>query len=328
MKCRPSLRRGRGYGRGVRVFEYRRAGAVVLNGDNVLLVSLEPPGEQRWWHFPGGGIEAGESPEQAALRELHEETGLRGTTAIEFLRGGIHGGVHHYFLVECVDLELGPVTGPELVYAADSDFRAEWVPIRELQSMPVFPRCVAERLTTTRVAPTVPPWVEDDRAAWDGVPDTTAPPHIRYSARAVIVDDGRLAVIERHRDGDTYFTLPGGGIEPGETVEQAASREVAEETGLEVSVGQKLAVVVVRLNGLVSLQTYLWCEVVGGEFGSGKGEEFTAERAADRGSYEPTWVDADRLPASLKPAWLPDRLPGWWRSPSPARPERFCEVHD
>jgi 8-oxo-dGTP diphosphatase len=328
MKRRASPRHRRGYGWDVRVFEYRRAGAVVLNGDSVLLMSLKPPGEQRWWHFPGGGIEADESPEEAALRELHEETGLRGTSATEYLRGGIHGGVRHYFLVECSDLELGPVTGPELVYAADNDFRAEWVPISELQSMPVFPRCVAERLTTTRVAPTVPPWVEDDRAAWDGLPDATAPPHIRYSARAVIVDNGRLAVIERHRDGGTYFTLPGGGIEPGETIEQAAGREVAEELGLEITVGQRLAVVVVQLDGLVSLQTYLWCEVVGGEFGSGIGEEFTAERAADRGTYEPTWVDADRLPSSLKPAWLRDRLAGWRRSPSRARPERFCEVHD
>jgi 8-oxo-dGTP diphosphatase len=37
----------------------------------------------------------------------------------------------------------------------------------------------------------------------------------------------------RH-DGQEYWTLPGGGIQPGETAEQAVMREVAEETGLEL----------------------------------------------------------------------------------------------
>jgi ADP-ribose pyrophosphatase YjhB (NUDIX family) len=35
----------------------------------------ERPG---WWTLPGGGIEFGEHPESAALRELHEETGIVG----------------------------------------------------------------------------------------------------------------------------------------------------------------------------------------------------------------------------------------------------------
>lgn len=39
-------------------------------------VLLQKRGDSRMWGFPGGAIEIGETPEQAAIRELKEETGL------------------------------------------------------------------------------------------------------------------------------------------------------------------------------------------------------------------------------------------------------------
>jgi 8-oxo-dGTP diphosphatase len=61
----------------------------------------------------------------------------------------------------------------------------------------------------------------------------------RKRAAAVIIRDGRLLMVRQRgtgpsgrHDGQEYWTLPGGGIQRGETPEQAVMREVA-ETGLE-----------------------------------------------------------------------------------------------
>ncbi|QLE72750.1 NUDIX hydrolase [Streptomyces rectiverticillatus] len=61
----------------------------------------------------------------------------------------------------------------------------------------------------------------------------------RKRAAAVIIRDGKLLMVKergigptgRH-DGQEYWTLPGGGIAPDESAEQAAMREVREEVGL------------------------------------------------------------------------------------------------
>lgn len=59
----------------------RHAARVLLldRDDRVLLFRCQEPGEKRaFWITPGGGLEQGESHEQAAERELFEETGLSG----------------------------------------------------------------------------------------------------------------------------------------------------------------------------------------------------------------------------------------------------------
>lgn len=64
----------------------RSAGGVLFSEDQVVLISI---GNERRWQLPKGRIERGESPAQAARREVREETGIDGIvleplTTIEF----------------------------------------------------------------------------------------------------------------------------------------------------------------------------------------------------------------------------------------------------
>lgn len=64
-----------------------------------------------------------------------------------------------------------------------------------------------------------------------------APPVLDLSgcgARAVICRDGRFLLVRNVAEERSWWSLPGGGMEPGETLGDAAVREVREETGLEV----------------------------------------------------------------------------------------------
>lgn len=53
-------------------------GAVVFRGKSILLVRRRYPPSRGYWSIPGGHLREGESVYDAALRELVEETGLRG----------------------------------------------------------------------------------------------------------------------------------------------------------------------------------------------------------------------------------------------------------
>ncbi len=56
----------------------------------------------------------------------------------------------------------------------------------------------------------------------------------RVTARGIIVLKNQLAVVRRINEGREYLTLPGGGVENGESLEETLKREVWEETGLHV----------------------------------------------------------------------------------------------
>ena len=127
-----------------RVDEVSAGGLVVdHSGKNGLLIGRidlkDPSGKRILWSLPKGHIEAGETPEQAALREVAEETGIE--SAIErslgvidfwFMAGGkrIHKTVHHYLFRE---------TGGNLAPQESEVDEVGWFPLSEIVERLAYP---------------------------------------------------------------------------------------------------------------------------------------------------------------------------------------------
>ncbi len=58
---------------------------------------------------------------------------------------------------------------------------------------------------------------------------------MRKSSRVILISpDNELILMKRFKNGETYYTTVGGGVEAGESSVQAAKREVLEETGYNI----------------------------------------------------------------------------------------------
>ena len=74
------------------------------------------------------------------------------------------------------------------------------------------------------------------------------------AAGGVVVQDGRVLLVHRPRYDD--WTFPKGKLDPEETFEDAALREVEEETGLRCSLGRELPAARYEVNGRPKLVRY------------------------------------------------------------------------
>lgn len=99
--------------------------------------------------------------------------------------------------------------------------------------------------------------------------------------------------VQNHPFGD-YYTFPGGGQEPEETLEEGTKREIKEEFGIDVEVEKKLYELD---NGEVNKKEYFFlCRYIGGTFGTGTGPEFSGNpKYAHRGKYIPEIVKREDI---------------------------------
>lgn len=119
------------------------AGAVVLDdaGENVLLLWRHRFITDAWgYEIPIGGVDAGETPAQAAAREAEEETGWRPAElrpmVLTHPSGGILDSTHHLFRADGAT-HIGP---PKDSFEST---RIEWVPLSDLHRLIDKQRIVA-----------------------------------------------------------------------------------------------------------------------------------------------------------------------------------------
>ncbi|WP_371649430.1 MULTISPECIES: NUDIX domain-containing protein [unclassified Streptomyces] len=122
-----------------------RAVAIVRKDDAVLLIHRRKGGAE-YYTLPGGGVEEGETPEQACVRELAEETGLRAAVESPLHTLDNAGRSEHYFV-------MGPATGtprlggPESERdSGDNQYRLVWVPLADVASIGLKPDAITSHL--------------------------------------------------------------------------------------------------------------------------------------------------------------------------------------
>ena len=104
-------------------------GAIILDGERILLVQRARPPLQGYWSLPGGVLEVGETLIEGIRREVREETGLEVEPVYvveifeRIIRDAEGAPEYHYVLIDYV---CRVVSGS--LCAADDVCQAEWAP--------------------------------------------------------------------------------------------------------------------------------------------------------------------------------------------------------
>jgi ADP-ribose pyrophosphatase len=119
-------------------------GVLVVRGDDVLLVLRANAPSKGLWAVPGGSIALGESLQEAAEREVREETGVEVRAgevvhAFDVVERDAAGGVVHHYVV--VDVRAQWIAGEPR--AGDDALDARWHRIADVHELPISAETLA-----------------------------------------------------------------------------------------------------------------------------------------------------------------------------------------
>ena len=135
----------------------------------------------------------------------------------------------------------------------------------------------------------------------------------RTRVAGIIFIDGKLALMHRkdvlkRPEMPEYYTLPGGGLEEGETIEEGTKREIKEEFGIDVELVKKLyEITSEKFN---QKEIFYLCKYLSGTFGTGEGPEFSGDpKYIESGKYLPELIDIENIEKiNLMPPEIKNRI--------------------
>ena len=115
-------------------------GAIVFQNNKVLLVFRANPPSEKMWSIPGGKVELGETLQEAAQREIKEETGITISAkepvfTFEVIDRDASGRVRFHYVI--IDLTADYVSGEP--YAGDDAVDTAWISVEDLKGLVVSP---------------------------------------------------------------------------------------------------------------------------------------------------------------------------------------------
>lgn len=124
-----------------------RARAVVIHDDTVLLLRRVKKGTE-YYCFPGGEIESGETPQEAAVRETLEETGISIAIQTLFCEITVLGRPEYYFRAIYRGGEVALGGEEKERHQEDNQYYPQWYPLTDALQLPnLLPREVVSLLT-------------------------------------------------------------------------------------------------------------------------------------------------------------------------------------
>ena len=199
-----------------------RAAVVCWNKQEskVLLMHRFKNGEE-YYVVPGGGLNEGETFQEAAVRELAEEAQVYITVddlrPICYHEDEENRSWYYYAERDTLDEAFISPDSPEAHRMSENNqYHLEWVPLKDVKTLPIWPSYLQFEITKHCSE-------KDDRLE-----------NVELTVMCLICDGDKILLQDRHKDTWEGYAMPGGHIERGESIVAAVKREIREETGLEV----------------------------------------------------------------------------------------------